>query len=216
MRTINERSESAKRLFTVSLFILIAFGLAACGGKMLPGIEMTAVEDLSKYRNIETVRLYIDGYLCERCERELQRVLEPEEGVNTVTPVTEKRMIELTAEAGAFLDLYDIKKRVNGTRSFSVRRMEVIVTGTLQKFNVPHFWSSPDPHPHERYRLLAGKTVDEAFILSEGAKLDELLQEGYERVIVVGVVSGFSTKTPILAIKGFIQAEGLQSDSTAL
>ncbi len=76
MRTINERSESAKRLFTVSLFILIAFGLAACGGKMLPGIEMTAVEDLSKYRNIETVRLYIDGYLCERCERELQRVLD--------------------------------------------------------------------------------------------------------------------------------------------
>jgi hypothetical protein len=181
---------------------------------MPPGIEIPVLEDLSKYRNIETVRLYIDGYLCERCERrELQRVLEPEEGVNTITPVTEKRMIELTAEAGAFLDLYDIKKRVNGTRSFSVRRMEVIVTGTLQKFNIPHFWFSPDPHPHERYRLLAGKTEDEAFILSEGAKLDELLQEGYEHVIVVGVVSGFSAKTPILALKGFIQAEGLQMEA---
>jgi hypothetical protein len=193
------------RTITLGLIIFLSLSLIACGGKLPPGIETTPAEDLSKYAHIELVRLYIDGYLCDRCGSELERVLAPEEGVKDIVPVTEKAMIELSAKTGAFLDLYDIKQRVNGTRTFTVRRMEVIVTGTIQTFGVPHFWSSPDPHPHERYRLLVGKTDDEAFILSEGAKLDELLATGYERVIVVGVLSGFSAKTPVLAIKGFAQ-----------
>lgn len=193
------------KIIKLTLFIFITLGLAACGGKMQKGIEVTAAEDLSKYANVEIVRLYIDGYICDICGSELKRVLEPEEGVKTVTSVTEKGMIELTAEAGAFLDLYDVEQRVNGTRDFTVMRMEVIVTGTLQKFSVPHFWLTPDPHPHERYRLLAGKTEDEVFILSESAKLDEFLKAGYDRVIINGTVASFSVKTPILAVKGFAQ-----------
>jgi hypothetical protein len=90
-----------------------------------PSIETTTpTEDLTKYAHVKLVRLYIDGYLCERCGDELKRALVSEEGIQDIVSVTEKKMIELTAKTGAFLDLYDIK-----VSSFSAKTPILAIKG---------------------------------------------------------------------------------------
>ncbi|MBC8231607.1 hypothetical protein H8E77_18815 [bacterium] len=197
------------------LLSLIVIVLSACGAPKMP-IEVESESealfsvlktvDPSKHEHIESVRVYLNGYICPTCIAPIKRTLEMEEGVKIVAEHPEIGMIEIITEGDKFIDLRNIRERVNGTRVLTVRKMEVVAAGRVVKLTQQYHSNTPHAHFHDWYRLIVDKDdPDHAFVLTEGKKLEELKASGYERIVAIGTVTSFFDSFPILSITEFME-----------
>lgn len=216
------------KLIKSGLLILIIITLSACGEKVQVKVEKTAILpvaeskaldrlaeiDVSKHErhvHVESVRVYIDGYVCPDCiTSPIKESLQQEEGVKIVAERPEVGMIEIVPKPDEYIDLLDIKKRINSRKEFTITRMEVVVSGRIVDYVPKYYSDTPYAHTHERYQLIAGKKPYpyNTFVLAEGKKLEELEESGYERIVTIGTVTSFyDNRIPILHIMEFKKLE---------
>jgi hypothetical protein len=105
--------------------------------------------DSSKGEHIAAVRIYINGYLCSECIAPIRRTLQEEDGVKIVAENPETGMIEIVPTGDTFLNLRNIRQRINGTRVLSVVKMEVIAAGKVVKLTQQYYSNSPHAHVHD-------------------------------------------------------------------
>lgn len=209
------------KLIKSGLLILIIITLSACGAQKSPvkveaeskALDRLAEIDVSKHErhvHVESVRVYIDGYVCPDCiTPPIKESLQQEEGVKIVAERPEVGMIEIVPKPDEYIDLLDIKKRINSRKEFAITRMEVVVSGRIVDY-VPKYYSNTPAHTHERYQLIAGKKPYpyNTFVLAGGKKFEELKESGYERIVTIGTVTSFyDNRIPILHIMEFKKLE---------
>jgi copper chaperone CopZ len=152
---------------------------------------------------ISSIRIYVDGFICATCARTLKSALAVEEGVAKVDANLETGVVTVTPSMnGRTISLADLWDRVNASREYAARKMDVVAIGHVVKTNSKYFSDREYSHSHNRYVLQIG-SGDVHFILSESNMLDELINTGYKKVRVRGTVSAFSGKVPVMLIGEF-------------
>ncbi len=174
---------------------------------LIPAKEEEHIPEKGKNARIESVRIYVDGLICNVCGSFVQRDMVKEEGVKTVVTDVGMGLIEIVPEAGGMFDLHSVRQRINAMRDYTVIRMDVIASGDVQEVTfVDHIRTFHSrPHSHKRYRLIAGEFG--GFILAENEKLKEILESENRSITVVGTVTSFRGKIPILNIKEYKETE---------
>ena len=157
------------------------------------------------HAHIDSVRIYVDGFICAACATPLKDATLQEEGVKSVITDADAGVIELVSEDGATLDLYDIEQRINALREYEVLKMDVVASGKIKKVEVAYAENTLNAEKSSRYALSAGASG--SFILSENDKLEEILKSGDEAITAVGTVTAFWGHTPILYVKNYVKLE---------
>lgn len=163
------------------------------------------LDEKEEYAGIDSIRVYVDGFICETCARPLKEALLLEEGLKIAATDARAGLIELVPEEGATIDLHDIEQRINAMREYGVLRMEVVTTGKIQKTEAAYAEDTIVPEKNTRYTLSSGESG--SFILSENDKLAEILKTGDKNIVAVGTVSAFWGHTPILYIRDYKKLE---------
>lgn len=150
---------------------------------------------------ISSVEIHVDGFVCATCVRNIERTLGQEEGIARVTGDWEKGIVAVIPDQNAaWVNLFDFSQRINGTRNYTVIKMEVVAVGNLVKFPVDFYQEGLYDYTGDRYKLQVG---DYHFLLNRNEKLAEVIDSGIETVRVEGTVSSFRDRVPILQIREF-------------
>lgn len=177
--------------------------------KSLPVEEIESVKAGNTSPHIESIKIYVDGFICNRCGRIVYKDLMKEEGIERIVTDTGLGLIEIVPKAGEPFDLHSVRQRINAMREYTVTKIEIVASGQVQAINfVDHtrtFHSRP--RAHKRYKLVTGEFS--GFILFENDKLKEIVEAGNGTVTVVGTVAAFRGKTPILHIRNYKEIEDL-------
>lgn len=177
--------------------------------------EGDLVESMASSRDIaedyiSSVAIQVDGIVCSLCLRDIETALSVEEGIESITGDLETGTVVVVPKIGSRqINLVDLVSRINGARDYTVNKMTVVAVGSVSRLPVKYHEVDVHTHTHSRHKLQVGNTH---FILSENQKLDETLRSGYERVRVVGTVSAFSNRVPIMVV-GHFQEPGKESES---
>lgn len=216
------------RFIKFGLIALIIITLSACGAKKAPEMEtptpameteaagtLTETEpslgglevDPSMHQHVESVRVYIDGYICAACFGPMKRNLQEEENIKIIVERPEVSMIEVVPQPDEYIDLLDVRNYINNMEGLTVTKMEVVAAGKIVDY-VPVYYKGnvTHEHTHERYQLVAGKEPYpyNTFILAEGPELERIKEADYKRIAVIGNVTSFyDSRTPILHIMEF-------------
>lgn len=92
-----------------------------------------ASETISEY--ISFVEIYVDGLTDASGVRTLETTLMQEEGVAEVSHDLKEGLIVVNpGQDVGWVNLFDFVQRINGTRQYNVRKMDVIAVGRLVKF----------------------------------------------------------------------------------
>ncbi|MFC1718757.1 hypothetical protein ACFL6S_34215, partial [Candidatus Poribacteria bacterium] len=155
--------------------------------------------------HISTVEIHVDGFVCATCVRQIEKALEVEGGVAQVTGDWEKGIVAVIPDQEiGWVDLLDIKNRINSTRNYSVLKMDVVAVGTVTKSPVEYYVGGLYAYSGDRYILRTHDARKRHFILAQNEKLDELIEAGHKAARLMGTVTAFSReKVPIMEIGEF-------------
>ena len=153
------------------------------------------------HAHIDSVRVYVDGFICATCEKPLLDSLLEEKGVKIGSTDAELGLIEIIPEKGQPFDLHDIKQSINAMREYQVLKVEVVASGKIDEIEMGFGEDTLYPEKNTRYVLSAGKLT--GFLISENDKLAEILKSDGKAFTVIGTVGAFRGKTPILYISDF-------------
>ena len=173
----------------------------------MPIKEEEHTEETDEYARIESIRVYVDGFMCNVCGRTVHTDLMKEEGIESLVTDTGLGLIEIVPKAGETFDLHGLRQRINAMRDYVVIKMDVVASGEVQEVSfVDHIRTFHSrPHSHKRYRLMAGEF--NGFVLAENEKLKEVLRSADKNVTVVGTITAFRGKMPILHIRDYQKIE---------
>ena len=107
---------------------------------------------------IESIRVYVDGFLCATCERPIKNALAMEEGVKIVSTDADTGLIELVPKEGVAFDLLDIEQRINAMRGYEVLKIDIIASGKIKEIEMGHEEDTLYPETNKRHVLTAGKS----------------------------------------------------------
>lgn len=167
--------------------------------------ERKIMEETEKHAHIDSIRLYVDGFICAACEGPLVTALKEVEGVEIVHTDATLGLIEIVPKANEMLDLYDIERSINSMRDYNLLKMDVVASGAVAAIELTYGEDTLYTQTVKRYKLSAGEFAD--FILSENEKLEEIIKSGDKEVTVIGTVTAFRGKTPILDIRDYKKLE---------
>ncbi len=153
------------------------------------------------HAHIDSVRVYVDGFICAACGSPLRGDLLEEKGVKTVSIDTDLGLIEIIPVEGKPFDLHDIEQSINAMREYKVLKMEVVASGKIEEVEMGFGEDTLYPEKSKRYVLSAGKFA--GFLLSENDKLTEILKSDGKAFTVIGTIAAFNGKTPILHISDY-------------
>jgi hypothetical protein len=141
--------------------------------------------------------------MCNVCGRTVHTDLMKEEGIESLVTDTDLGLVEIVPKAGEMFDFHNLKQRINTMRDYTVIRMDVVASGDVQEVSfVDHVRTFHSrPHSHKRYKLVTGESG--GFVLAENEKLKEILKSGDNGITVVGTVTAFRGKIPILNISDY-------------
>lgn len=175
----------------------------------LVSVNLAASEMTSEY--ISVVEIYVDGLTDAAGVRILETTLMQENGVAEVSSDLENGIMAVTPMQDiGWVNLFNFVQRINGTRQYTVREMNVVALGRLAKFPVDyteevydyggaHYDGSYD-YVKDRYMLQLG---DNYLLLAGNDVLNEMIDSGHEIVRVMGTVKNFSARVPIMHIREF-------------
>jgi copper chaperone CopZ len=159
-----------------------------------------------EHNQIDSIRMYIDGFICAACEQPLRNDLLKEEGVEIVSTNPDLGMIEVIPKEMEAFELHDLWSRVNATREYKVLKMDVVATGKLVDRDITYGQGTFDQETVKRYMLLAGKNV--RFVLSENENLGKMVKSGDKTFIVMGMITAFTAgMDPILEVNNYKKLE---------
>ncbi len=167
--------------------------------------ETESIEENEGHPHIDSVRIYVDGLICGKCERIVQTDLMKEEGVKAVSTDIDLGLIEIIPEEGKMFDLHGVWQRINAMREFEALKMDVVASGEVIEVMLVDHAGTSHPHPHKRYKLRTGEFT--GFVLSVNEKLKEILKSEDRIVAVIGTVTAFRGKIPILYISDYKKIE---------
>ena len=165
--------------------------------------EEKLAEKKDEHGRVESIRVYVDGFMCNVCGRIVHTDLMKEEGIESLVTDVGLGLVEIVPKAGEMFDFHNLRQRINAMRDYTVTKMEVIASGEVQEVSfVDHVRTFHSrPHSHKRYKLVAGEFS--GFILAENEKLREILRSEDRNITIVGIVTAFRGKTPILNISDY-------------
>jgi hypothetical protein len=149
---------------------------------------------------IDSVRVYVDGFISAGSDGILRNSILEEEGVEIVATDPTLGLIEIIPKDLKIFDLHDVRQRINAMREYKVLKMDVVATGTLQEVEIEYGQKTALPQAVKRHKLSAGPFN---FILSENKNLGEMLESGDVVYSVVGMITAFNAKVPILEIEAY-------------
>lgn len=155
--------------------------------------------------HIESIRVYVDGFVCAACERPIRNALAGEEGVKIASTDADVGLIELVPKEGATLDLLDVEQRINAMRGYKVLKIDIVASGKIEEIEMGHQEDSLYPETHNRHVLAAGQSG--SLLLSENDVLAKMLESGSKAFSVVGKVVAFWGNVPILSIRDYKEFE---------
>ena len=162
----------------------------------------------NEHRQIDSIRIYIDGFICAACEQPLQNDVLKEEGVEIVSTAPELGMIEVTPKNLKSFALHDLWSRINATREYKVLKMDVVASGKLVDRDIVYGQGTFDQETVKRYMLFAGKNI--RFILSENENLEKMVKSGDKAFVVVGTITNFNSGVdPVLEVNNYEKLEKL-------
>jgi copper chaperone CopZ len=154
---------------------------------------------------IESVRVYVDGFICATCETPIMNALLDEEGVKIAATDAAVGLIELVPKEGQTFDLLDIEQRINAMREYKVLKMDVVATGKIEPVEMGYGEDTLYPEKSTRYILSAGESGN--FLISENDVLAKILKSDGKAFAVAGTISSFWGNVPILAIRDYKEFE---------
>jgi hypothetical protein len=172
---------------------------------MGPLADEEEIMEREEHAQIDSVRIYVDGFICATCERPLKDALLLEEGVEITHTDASAGLIEIIPKEGKPFDLMDVEQRINATRGYGVLKMDVVATGKVKAVEMGYGEDTLYPEKHTRYTLFSGESA--SFLLSENDKLAEMLRSGDEVFVVVGTVTAFRGNVPILYVDDYKKLE---------
>jgi len=169
--------------------------------------EEELAEKKDGHDRVESIRVYVDGFMCNVCGRTVHTDLMKEEGIESLVTDTGLGFVEIVPKAGEVFDFHNLRQRINAMRDYTVAKMDVVVSGEVQEVSfVDHVRTFHSrSRLHKRYRLMAGEL--NGFILAENEKLKEILKSEDRSITVVGTVTAFRGKIPILNISEYKKTE---------
>lgn len=175
----------------------------------LVSVNLATSEMTPEY--ISVVEIYVDGLTDATGIRILETTLMQEDGVAEVSSDLENGIMAVTPMQDiGWVNLFDFVQRINGTRQYSVREMNVVALGRLAKFPVDYteevydyggaLYDGSYDYVKDRYMLQLG---DNYILLAGNDVLSEMIDSGHEIVRVMGTVKNFSARVPIMRIREF-------------
>ena len=166
-----------------------------------------SIPEKQEHGQIDSIRVYVDGFICAACETPLKDALLLEEGVKIASTDATAGLIELVPKKGVVPDLHDIEQRINAMREYGVLKMDVVASGKIEEVAVSYDEDTLYPEKSTRYILSAGESG--SFVLAENDKLAEILKSGNKAIVVAGSVNAFWGHTPILSVIEYKKLEKL-------
>ena len=166
------------------------------------------IPEKDEHAHIDSIRVYVDGFMCAACETPLKNAILLEEGLKIANTDPAIGLIELVPKEGALVDLYDIEQRINAMREYKILRMDVVASGKITAVETVYDLNDADslnPEKNTRYTLSAGESG--SFVLSDNDKLAEILKSGDKAITAVGTVTAFWGHTPVLDIREYKELE---------
>ncbi|MBD3181593.1 hypothetical protein GF312_04820 [Candidatus Poribacteria bacterium] len=184
-------------------------------GKKVPVLQLTEFhkpvdEEIKKWEDavvfpnhIGSIRVYVDGYICNTCVRDLENAAKVEEGVYRVEVDDDKNIITVVPQVyGRQIDLENLWDNIDNLGDFTVLRMEILAVGEIIKYSAKYYNEVQEyTHSEDRYKLQIKDTYFLA--LTNNQTLDELIKSGYDRATVRGTISAFSNGVPIMLLADF-------------
>jgi copper chaperone CopZ len=178
--------------------------------------DLATSETISEY--ISFVEIYVDGLTDTTGVRILTDTLMKEDGVAEISHDLEEGIIIVKpSQDVGWVNLFDFVQRVNGTRQYTVSKMDVIAVGRLVKFPVDYegevydYGGAPYDGAYDyvadRYAFQVG---DNYFLLAKDDTLNGMISSGYESARVLGTVKTFSAGVPIMRIRDFQKPNDLE------
>jgi copper chaperone CopZ len=168
--------------------------------------ERKIMEEKKHPTQIDSVRVYVDGFICAGCGVSLTTELKEEAGVEIAETAPYLGLIEIVPKPGEKIDLFDVEQRINAMREYEVLKMDVVASGELNEVQVVYGEDTLYPEKSKRYRLSAGEYAD--FVLAENDMLKKMVESGDKVFTVIGTVTAyFRGKTPILEIVDYRKIE---------
>jgi copper chaperone CopZ len=168
---------------------------------MLVGEELK--ED-KKPSQVDSVRIYVDGFISEASDGILQAKIMEEEGVEIVNTEPDLGLIEIIPKNIEMFELHDLWQRINAMREYEIIKMDVVTTGKLQEIEVEYGEETAFPERVKRYRFVAGPVN---FALSRNAELAQMLRAKDKLYTVVGTITSFNAQVPIMAVNAYKEIE---------
>lgn len=166
------------------------------------------IPEKNEHAHIDSIRVYVDGFICATCETPLKNAILLEEGLKIVATDPAIGLIELVPKEGAAVDLFDIEQRINAMREYKILRMDVVASGKIAAVETVYDLNDADslnPEKNTRYTLSAGESG--SFVLADNDKLAEILKSGDKVITAVGTVTAFWGHIPVLDIRDYKKLE---------
>ena len=164
--------------------------------------------------NVETIEAEAEKILEEarskaneillKANEEASKILSSSLPVDEVKADLEKGIVTVKGKPhGQTLNLFDLRKRINSLRDYTVTRMDVTALGHVVKFPARYYDAREYTHSHDRYKLKIGDMSEAHLLLADNEELHDLMKLGYERIRLLGTVSGTSEGVAVLTMEDF-------------
>ena len=159
----------------------------------------------STHAQIDSVRLYMNDIISPDFAESIKKDMSEEPGVEAVNIDSAAGVVEVSPQYGKPFDLYNIWHHINMLEGYKIIKADVVASGEITGLEGGYQADLAHPQYDKQYKLAAGNFI--GFILAPSKVLSDLLESKNDVVTVIGTVTNFKERTPILDIKNFQKLE---------
>jgi len=201
---------------TVPVIAIDSYNTAS--GQLLPSIGPDPLDEIyggfvkekytlkaAKHSQIDSVRFYMDNVLSPDFVSSVKADLSQEPGVGTVNADPNTALIEVIPKYDKPFDLYNIWHHVDMLQGYKIIKADVVASGEIVEASAGYQANLGHPQLNKEYKLIAGNFID--FDLTNNDNLKQILDSKIDLVTVVGTITNFKQRNPILDIRIYQKLE---------
>lgn len=159
----------------------------------------------NKHSHIDSVRFYMDRAIESDFGDSVKTDMSQDPSILGVTIDSKIGLVEIVPKYGVPFDIYNIWHHIDMLKGYKIIKADVVASGEVIEAGSGYQANIARQQYYKQYRLTAGNFI--GFILAPGQTLNNLLDSKNNLVTVVGTVTNFKERMPILDIKYFQKLE---------
>jgi hypothetical protein len=158
-----------------------------------------------KHSHIDSVRFYVDRAIEPDFADSVKIDMSQEPSVLSIAIDSKLGLVEIMPKDGVSFDIYSIWHHIDMVKGYKIIKADVVASGEVIEAGGGYQANIVRQQYYKQYKLAAGNFT--GFILAPSQTLNNLLDSKSNLVTVVGTVTNFKERMPILDVKYFQKLE---------